>query len=330
MFAEETETKFVLKLTPHYSRASLIIRRVFLIIFEVKLWISKNSEVTVHEQLVTQIRLGITSRDLIPSEKLPSTRELARRFNIHQNTVSAAYRELAGEGLVSFRKGSGVYVSDAAVETEDSISIEQLLGQFVLRAAAFGFTHNNVRAAMQKWLNSEQIREVLVVESDLGLRSILVEEIRSALDCRVSGIALENFVAETVSGDVQIAALFDEKEKLNALMPPGVSCIYINVNSVPLTMAGSERPSQTDLVAVVSAWRHFIVLAKLFLLAAKIDPEALIIRSTEDENWRDGLEAASVIICDSFSATHFAGDERVRTFRLISDSSLQQLKESHF
>ena len=301
---------------------------MFLIIFAVKLWISKNSEVTVHEQLVTQIRLGIASRDLSPSEKLPSTREIARRFKIHQNTVSAAYRQLAGEGLVNFRMGSGVYVNDTGSGGEDSITVERLLGEFVSRAAVLGLTRDNIRAAVRKWLDADHVGEVLVVEPDKALREILVEEIRAAIGGAVSGISLENFKAERIAAQVRITALFDEKEKLNALLPPGISCLYLDVNSVPLTMAGSERPSRADLVAVVSAWRHFSVLAKLFLLAASIDPDALIIRSTDDENWREGLEAAALIVCDSHAATHFDGDERVRTFRLVADSSLEHLRNS--
>ena len=74
-----------------------------------RLWLSHSSEVPLREQLVTQIRLGIISGDLPARQKLPSTRELARRFHIHANTVSAAYRELQRSGWVEFRKGSGVY-----------------------------------------------------------------------------------------------------------------------------------------------------------------------------------------------------------------------------
>ena len=59
-----------------------------------RLWLSHSSEVPLREQLITQIRLGIISGDLTAQQKLPSTRELARRFHIHANTVSAAYREL--------------------------------------------------------------------------------------------------------------------------------------------------------------------------------------------------------------------------------------------
>src|SRR6185369_6176967 len=59
-----------------------------------RLWLSKNSAASLREQLGTQLTLGVISGDLKPGEKLPSVRELARRYNIHSNTVSAAYRDV--------------------------------------------------------------------------------------------------------------------------------------------------------------------------------------------------------------------------------------------
>jgi hypothetical protein len=52
-----------------------------------QLWFARGSEVTIREQLVTQIRLGILSDDLRPGQRLPSTRELARRFRLHPEAV---------------------------------------------------------------------------------------------------------------------------------------------------------------------------------------------------------------------------------------------------
>ena len=72
-----------------------------------RLWLSKSSEVPIRVQLEAQIILGILSNDLKAGQRLPSTRELARRYKIHSNTVSATYRQLAGKGWVDFRKGSG-------------------------------------------------------------------------------------------------------------------------------------------------------------------------------------------------------------------------------
>ena len=77
-----------------------------------KIWLSKNSEISLREQLTRQIMLAIVSGDLKPDDKLPSIREISLRHKIHANTASAAYRWLEKEGWVSLRIGSGVYVGE--------------------------------------------------------------------------------------------------------------------------------------------------------------------------------------------------------------------------
>src|ERR1700675_152805 len=77
-----------------------------------QLWLAHGSEVSIREQLATQVILAILSDDLSPGQRLPSTRDLARRFHLHPNTISAGYRQLERERWVEFRRGSGVYVRD--------------------------------------------------------------------------------------------------------------------------------------------------------------------------------------------------------------------------
>src|ERR687896_2350472 len=115
-----------------------------------RLWISKNSEVPIREQLVTQIVLGIVSNDLKIAERLPSTRELARRYDIHANTVSAAYRELARRGWVEFRKGSGVYVRVRVDETEDGLALDQLIARFFRHLRENGYSLAEIQAGVNR------------------------------------------------------------------------------------------------------------------------------------------------------------------------------------
>jgi DNA-binding transcriptional regulator YhcF (GntR family) len=75
-----------------------------------RLWLNRTGEFSLREQLITQVTLAILCKDLLPGRRLPSTRVLARRFGIHANTVSSAYRELEREGWLELRHGSGVYV----------------------------------------------------------------------------------------------------------------------------------------------------------------------------------------------------------------------------
>ena len=93
-----------------------------------RLWLSTVSEVPIYRQLVTQVTLAILSGDLKPGDRLPSTRELARRFSIHPNTVSAGYRQLAREGWVEYRRGSGVFIKNDATPPATP---EQILDQHI-------------------------------------------------------------------------------------------------------------------------------------------------------------------------------------------------------
>src|SRR3954470_19040914 len=119
-----------------------------------RLWVSKNSDVPLREQLVRQIMLGVVSDDLKPGQRLPSTRELARRFRIHSNTVSAAYRELAERGWVEMRRGSGIYVraQTHAALPETALELDQLIAVFLNLARTRGFTLEEIRARVRHWL----------------------------------------------------------------------------------------------------------------------------------------------------------------------------------
>ena len=52
----------------------------------------------MRDQIVTQLELKILGGSLAHGSRLPSVRALARRLNVHHNTVSAAYQDLRGGG----------------------------------------------------------------------------------------------------------------------------------------------------------------------------------------------------------------------------------------
>ncbi|MEV4254665.1 winged helix-turn-helix domain-containing protein, partial [Spirillospora sp. NPDC049652] len=65
----------------------------------------------IHRQLLDAILDG----RLRPGERLPPTREFARRLNVSRNTVAVAYERLTAEGLLVARVGSGTFVGRAPV-----------------------------------------------------------------------------------------------------------------------------------------------------------------------------------------------------------------------
>ena len=293
-----------------------------------KFWLAKNSEIPVREQLLTQITLGIISGDLPIGDKMPSTREIARRFNIHSNTVSSVYRALSEQGLLEFKKGSGFYVRQNQPEVASAEEkLEKLINELFHAAENLGFSPREIRSRLQKRFAIHPPEYFLVVESDAKLRDILIEEISAAIDLPVFGIGFEDFLNVIGNSNAIIAALNDEKPKLEKFISNDKRCIFLKPRSVPDSMKGVSRPSADDLIAIVSGWEKFTLWAKTILIAANIEPENLIVRSPTDENWRKAVQSASMIICDSLTAKNFPDDEKVRVFRIIADSSRRELAE---
>ena len=292
-----------------------------------KIWLSKNSEIPVREQLVTQIKIGIVGGDLPVGEKLPSTRELARRFDIHANTVANAYHKLCEDGWLEFKPGSGFYVCEEKSENLEN-TLDKLIAQFLQNTQKEGFTLTEIKYRIAYFLETKTLENILVIESDLELQKILIEEISQATGLKIFGKTVEDFLENPISKNSILTALSDEKTRLQSVMSPNKPCIFLQTHSVADAMKGQERPKSENLIAIVSGWEKFLVFAKIFLLAAKVDGESLLVQNTNEKNWHKGLPNASMIICDTLTAKHFVNDERIRNFRLISDQSLKELKDA--
>jgi len=65
-----------------------------------------------YEYVLNVLREEIINGVYPPSSKLPSRRELCDRFEVSGITVARAALELKGEGLLTLRNGSGLYVVD--------------------------------------------------------------------------------------------------------------------------------------------------------------------------------------------------------------------------
>ena len=295
-----------------------------------RLWLSKNSEVPLREQLVRQIMLGVVSDDLKPGQRLPSTRELARRFRIHSNTVSAAYRELERRGWLEFRKGSGVYVrplgEDGTAAVAARLGLDQLISTFLAVARAQGFSLAEVQGRVKHWLELQPPDHFLIAESDEGLRDILVAEIREATGFRVRGASLAECAREGATAGAAVVALYNRAEEVRAALPPGSTLILLHTRSVPGSLQGERAPSPEEIVSVVSRWPQFLEWARVVLVAAGLDPEALNFRDAREEGWAAGLRSSALVITDALTQQELPAGCRARVFRVIADSSLDELR----
>lgn len=290
-----------------------------------KIWLSKNSEIPVREQLATQVILGVASGDLPIGARLPSTREIARRFDVHSNTVSGAYKQLAAQGWIEFRQGSGFYVSDAIPETPEN-SLDKIIADFFQTARKQGFSVSEVKNRLRQLFEFQPTEKFIVIETDVDLRAILVEEIKQVTNFEVEAVSFEDFQENHPRSNPVFIAMFDEKLKISRIVSSNKKCVFLKARSVADSMKNERRPAKEDLIAVVSGWEKFLSMAKTMLLAANIDAESLLIRSTKQSGWEKGINSAAMIICDSLVAKIFPNDARIRRFQLISDESLMELK----
>ncbi|MEZ4517021.1 MAG: PLP-dependent aminotransferase family protein [Chloroflexota bacterium] len=75
------------------------------------LTINPNDETPVYRQLYRNLRDRILTGDLLPGSRLPSSRTLSQQLGVARVTVTQAYDQLASEGFVESRSGSGTYVT---------------------------------------------------------------------------------------------------------------------------------------------------------------------------------------------------------------------------
>lgn len=73
--------------------------------------IDRDDGISLQRSIYDRFASAILSGQLRPGMRLPSSRELARTLGISRNTVSWAFDQLAAEGFIETRHGSGTFVS---------------------------------------------------------------------------------------------------------------------------------------------------------------------------------------------------------------------------
>lgn len=91
--------------------------------------IDVDSSVPLEDQLCKSIRSAIARGEVGGGDALPSVRQLAADLSIHWNTVARAYRRLQDAGLLSVRRGRGVFVKAISEEkTSDEQAQSRVAG----------------------------------------------------------------------------------------------------------------------------------------------------------------------------------------------------------
>ena len=297
-----------------------------------RLWLNRTGEVSLREQLITQVVLGILCHDLAPGQRLPSTRDLSRRFGIHANTASAAYRQLEEEGWVELRHGSGVFVRTTRPESPLSpeLAVDQMIGDLVAKARKLGASDAFLKTRLRRWLALEPPARWLVIEPDPELRRIVISEMEQSLSLPIIGCGYEDCCAPGMIEGSMPAVLPSKALTVRKLLPPTRELVTLQVHPVaPELQSYLQRympAHSTDLVGIASRWADFQRIAQTMLIAAGLAPECLLVRDATQPDWKRGLEATTGVVCDSSIENELPDACHAIVFRLFDDASIKDLR----
>jgi DNA-binding transcriptional regulator YhcF (GntR family) len=291
-----------------------------------QLWFARESEVSIREQLVTQVVLGILGDDLAPGQRLPSTRELARRFHLHPNTVSAGYRQLARDRWVEHRRGSGVFVraNKPEIALSSGLALEQMIAGLFRAARKHNVSLPVLRSRLRQWLELQPPDHFLLIEPDEELRRIVAAEMQQAVNLPVVSCGLED-CQKALDGSIPVA-LPNRAATVRQALPAGAELLVLGFRSVPSSLKQWLPAPSGALVGVASKWPDFLKLAHTMLSAAGFHPDSLVLRDARKPNWQRGLKQTAAVVCDSLTAKDLPAGCRAIPFPLIAESSVDELQ----
>jgi DNA-binding transcriptional regulator YhcF (GntR family) len=300
----------------------------------VRLWFAPSSEVPIYRQLVTQVVLAILSGDLRPGDRLPSTRELARRFAINPNTASAGYRQLERDGWAERRHGSGVYVrSNAEPMTTPEQILDHHIAAFFRAVRELDLPAVAIRARVAEWLVAPPPDHLLLIDPDAEIRQIMLTEIRQMTACPAVGASMEDGAkAETLLAAIPLCRPSKAK-MVRALLPAGVELITLPIRSANAWLAPSLPELKGRLLGVASHWPEFLETARTMLVAAGLEMDTIVFRDARKRGWQRGLEQTGAILTDAYTASLpvFPGNRKEKgtpktiLFPLLGDTARAEL-----
>ncbi len=291
-----------------------------------RFWITKNSEIPLREQVARQVVLGILSEDLPAGQKLPSVRALARRHQIHSNTVSAAYHDLLEQGWLELRHGSGLYVRSRQ-DPDQQGKLDGLLATLLRDARSEGYEPEHVLQRLERLVRPRTYERIVIAEPEPAMRAILLAEIAEHLGTPVDAVEVPDPSNAALFARALVVALPTRATKMSRGLPPGVLCIPLRVRSVGGSIEGETKPGPEVVISIVSRSPEIRYGARAMLIAVGVDPLSLCEIDAATSGWRDRIGANAFVITDIVTARELPARCQAKVYRVIADSSIAEMKQ---
>ncbi len=111
-----------------------------------------NSREPIYLQVIDDIEKRMIKGEIVPGEKLPSTRALAVEYEVNPNTAARIYKEMETMGLCYTERGLGTFMTDDknVVEKMRHELSAKLTREFVKEMQMLGFTANDMKQAIEE------------------------------------------------------------------------------------------------------------------------------------------------------------------------------------
>ncbi|EHL17742.1 hypothetical protein HMPREF9630_01432 [Peptoanaerobacter stomatis] len=118
------------------------------------------SRVPIYEQIINSIKQMSISGVLLPDEKLPSVRELAKDMTINPNTIQKAYQELERQGIIYIKRGQGTFINPdikAKNKEEKMTNLKETINTIVVESIYLGISKEELIEIIKSIYEKNQV-----------------------------------------------------------------------------------------------------------------------------------------------------------------------------
>ena len=295
--------------------------------------LSRRGGVPVRDQLVTQLELKILSGQLASGQRLPSVRALARRLEIHPNTVSAAYQDLEAAGRVLLRKGSGVFVrAGGPTALPEAGSLDGMIRLALHAAFRKGYSGVHIRAAVERWLRAVPPERVVVVDPSREMAELLAHELKTSVPLdHVAHCSLEDLGRDPSLLSGALALCLPYHVETVTRLCPDAAVEVVNLEMQPADRAAILELPVGAVALVVTHSPTVVPFASILLRSLRGDEvlvEARLLSAVRE--WSRLLSAADLVLADALSAAAVKRQKprRFREVRILNDQMVTRLREA--
>jgi len=118
-----------------------------------------DSSTPIYLQIIDETKRALARGELLPGDRVPAQRDLAKQIKVNPNTVQRAYREMEVQGIVETRRGEGTFTTTDArlIARLKKEMAEAAAAEFLRSLRALGYSEQEARDFTYEKLRGEEV-----------------------------------------------------------------------------------------------------------------------------------------------------------------------------